>query len=259
MPTERNETDARRSKRARLLVPGFSLRRHLLAFGGLSAAGMATGAWLARSARLADLWIVPFYLLTANIAEYLLHRLPMHLPLWPRALYRGHTLEHHRAFQYDSMEVESWTEMGLVMMPWFSIGLLFLGLGPVVFLVGWTLGPSPAGLLLATGVFSFLFYEGLHALYHFPVPALDRLGLSKNRVFAFLCRHHRHHHRLARMRWVNFNISVPLSDVIFGTLESEAAWQAARQRRVSAQVKEDDEEQADEEVADFPPRIGVSK
>jgi hypothetical protein len=74
----------------------------------------------------------------------------------------------------------------------------------------------------------------LHALYHFPLPVLGRLGLAHSRTFAFLSRHHRHHHRLERMRWVNFNISVPLSDLMFGTRETEAAWQAARERRVSA-------------------------
>jgi len=36
------------------------------------------------------------------------------------------------------------------------------------------------------------------------------------------------------MRWVNFNISVPLSDLMFGTRETEAAWQVARERRTSA-------------------------
>jgi sterol desaturase/sphingolipid hydroxylase (fatty acid hydroxylase superfamily) len=68
------------------------------------------------------------------------------------------------------------------------------------------------------------------------LPVLERLGLLGNPVFAFLYRHHLHHHRLARMRWVNFNISIPLSDCLFGTLETEAAWQTERDRRTRARA-----------------------
>ena len=84
--------------------------------------------WLARSARLTDLWIVPAYLLAANLVEYAVHRLLMHRPLWPRAFYKGHTLGHHRAFHHDSMEIGAWPELELVMMPWFSLLLFFIGL-----------------------------------------------------------------------------------------------------------------------------------
>lgn len=236
MSTEQQDADARRNKRARLLSPRFSLLHHLTAFATLAAAGIATGAWLLRWVQLPDLWIVPAYLLVANVVEYLMHRLLMHRPLWPRALYRGHTLGHHRAFHHQSMEIGAWRELELVMMPWFSIGLFFVALGPLVVLCAWTLGRGAAGLLVLTAVASFVLYEGIHALYHFPVPVLERLGLLGNSVFAFLYRHHRHHHRLARMRWVNFNISMPFSDSLFGTLETEAAWRAERDRRARARV-----------------------
>jgi hypothetical protein len=36
------------------------------------------------------------------------------------------------------------------------------------------------------------------------------------------------------MRWVNFNISMPFSDSLFGTLETEDAWRAERDRRARA-------------------------
>ena len=80
-----------------------------------------------------------------------------------------------------------------------------------------------------------MIYEGMHALYHLPLPVLTRLGLFESRVFRFLYDHHRHHHRLKRMRWVNFNISMPFSDRVFGSQEAEAAWRRERdQRRGSA-------------------------
>jgi len=212
--------------------PGYSLARHVWAFALVATTGTAVATVLARRARAADLWIVPAYLLVANLVEYLMHRLLMHRPLWPRAFYKSHTLGHHRAFHHDSMEVASWRELELVMMPWFTLALFFVGIGPLVALVAWGLGSGAAGLFLLTGVFSFVVYEGLHALYHFPEPVLQRLGFLDSRAFAALYRHHRHHHRLTRMRWVNFNISLPLSDSVFGTLEGEEAWMAEHERRM---------------------------
>jgi len=191
-------------------------------------AATAIGIWLARSARLVDLWIVPGYLLAANVAEYLMHRLLMHRPIWPRAFYRSHTLGHHRAFHHDSMEIETWPELELVIMPWFSLALFFASMAPVVAAVAWALGRGAAGLFLLTGIATFVLYEGMHALYHFPAAALRRLRLADNRVFRFVHDHHIQHHRLKRMRWTNFNISMPLSDACLRTLETEAGWRDSR-------------------------------
>jgi len=229
LPTEQHSDDqARRNKRAGLLTPGFSLARHLLIFGLLVAAGLTAAGWLLRRAHARDVWIVPVYLVIANVVEHFVHRVLMHRPLWPRALYRGHTLGHHRAFHHGSMAIDDWREMELVLMPAFTIGAFFVGIGPVVGLVAWSVGRGAAGFFLLTAIATFLGYEGLHALYHLPTRARERIGLPRNPIFAALERHHRHHHRLARMRWVNFNISMPLSDRLFGTLESERRWLAGR-------------------------------
>lgn len=208
--------------------------RHLAAFGTLSAAAVGLALWLARSARLVDVWIVPAYLLAANLSEYLIHRILMHRPLWPRTLYRNHTLGHHRAFHHDSMEIGSWRELDLVMMPWFSLLLFFASMAPLDLAVASWLGRGAAGLFLLTAVVSFDAYEGMHALYHFPFRVLRRLHLLDRRVFRFLYDHHRHHHRLKRMRWTNFNISMPLSDRCFGTIETEETWRAGRDRRAQS-------------------------
>lgn len=125
------------------------------------------------------------------------------------------------------------------MMPWFTVGIFFAGMTPVALLVARTLGRGTAGLFLLTAVLSFTTYEGMHALYHFPLGLLDRIGLLDNRAFRYLYRHHLQHHRLARMRWVNFNISIPIADRLFGTLETEASWQAERERRMRGRAAAD--------------------
>jgi hypothetical protein len=221
----------RSSRRVRLLTPGFSLRRHLGVFATAALAATGTATWLLGRVRARDLWIVPAYLLVANVVEYGVHRLLMHRPLPLRALYRGHTLGHHRAFHHDSMEIASVRELELVVMPWYTVAFYFTAIGPVVALVVRAFGRGAGGLFLLTGVSTFVLYEGMHALYHLPAATLERLRLDRSRLFGVLYRHHRHHHRLARMRWVNFNISCPLADRLFGTLEDEQTWQWERQRR----------------------------
>lgn len=229
LPSQHHDADARSNRRLRLLTPGFNLAGHFCALGAITLAGSGAGIWLARHAQAEQVWIVPAYILLANVVEYLVHRFLMHRPLWPRPLYRGHTLGHHRAFRHDSMPIETWREIELVMMPWFTIALLFTALTPVVVVVDRTLGSGAAGLLLLTAIVSFITYEGMHTLYHLPVSVLDGVGLSRNRLFQARLRHHQHHHRLARMRWVNFNISLPVCDSLLGTRETEAEWLARRE------------------------------
>ena len=231
LSNEQESANVRAVRRARLQSTGFSLRRHLVVFAVVAGAASTIAIWLAREARASDLWIVPAYVVMANVIEYVMHRLLMHRPMWPRAFYRGHTLGHHRAFHHDSMEVGAWPEMELVMMPWFSLAFFFAAMAPTVAAVARVLGRGAAGLFLLTGAVTFVLYEGMHALYHFPLPALRGLRLLDNRAFRFLYEHHRHHHRLPRMRWTNFNISMPLADRCFGTVETEAEWQAGRQAR----------------------------
>jgi sterol desaturase/sphingolipid hydroxylase (fatty acid hydroxylase superfamily) len=249
LPNEQHPgPDRRSSRRERLLTPGFNLTRHLCLFAAMTAAALAFAAGLARRARAVDLWVIPAYLVLANATEYLMHRLLMHRPLWPRKLYEGHTLCHHRAFHHDSMEIDSWRELDLVMMPWISIAIFFAALAPLALGVAAALGRGAAGLMIATAIATFTAYEGMHALYHLPRRTLGRLGLLRSRLFVFLYRHHRHHHRLSRMRWTNFNISMPLADRLLGTLEGEAAWRAARARRLAATESATPPDRADDDA-----------
>jgi len=231
VPNQQQQHPDGSSRRARLLTAGFSLRRHLAVFVTTALAATGAAVWLLGRVRARDLWIVPAYLLIANVVEYGVHRLLMHRPLPLRALYRGHTLGHHRAFHHDSMAIADARELELVMMPWYTVAFYFSSIGPLVVLVVRAFGRGAGGLFLLTGVSTFVLYEGMHALYHLPAATLGRLRLDRSRLFGVLYRHHRHHHRLARMRWVNFNISCPLADRLFGTLEDEQTWQWERQRR----------------------------
>jgi sterol desaturase/sphingolipid hydroxylase (fatty acid hydroxylase superfamily) len=105
------------------------------------------------------------------------------------------------------------------MMPWYTILGLFGVASPVLIVAGLLRGVGLSGVFLLMAVGYFLTYEILHALYHLPDAALDRAGIGRLRLFRRLQAHHRHHHVLARMSHVNFNVTFPLMDTLFGTRE----------------------------------------
>ena len=211
--------DELRFVRADHIAPGYSPWRHMALTLVLATVLAAVGVALAVRARASDWLLLPGFLVIANFIEWMVHRNPMHRPLRPRIMYRNHAQLHHRAFTDGHMVITKPVELGLIMMPWYTMLGLFLVASPVMVIAGVLRGPGLAGVFLLGAVAYFLCYETLHALYHLPDATLDRGGIGRLRAFRRLQAHHRHHHILGRMAAVNFNVTVPLMDRLFGTLE----------------------------------------
>jgi sterol desaturase/sphingolipid hydroxylase (fatty acid hydroxylase superfamily) len=210
---------AARFVRADHLEPGYVAGRHIaltLTLAGLIAAG---GALMATRARPIDWLVAPAFFIVANFIEWAVHRYPMHHPMTPRILYKNHTLIHHIAFTDRNMPVARSAELGLVMMPWYTMLGLFTVASPVMIVAGVLRGIGLAGVFLLAAVAYFLMYEVLHASYHLPDAVLNRVGVGRLRLFRAAQAHHRHHHVLSRMTNVNFNVTFPLMDRLLGTLE----------------------------------------
>ncbi len=210
---------AARFVRAEHLPAGYSPARHAARTLAIAAAIGAVGALLAARAHPLDWVLAPIFFVVANFIEWMIHRHPMHHPQPPRFMYANHTLLHHLAFTDGNMPVTRPAELGLVMMPWYTMIGLFVLASPIMLLAGFLRGPGLAGVFLLAAVAYFLMYETLHALYHLPDATLDRLGLGRHRLFRRMQAHHAHHHVLGRMAHVNFNVTIPLMDVALGTNE----------------------------------------
>src|SRR5215831_7588212 len=205
--------------RADHIAAGYSPWRHMaltLALALLLATG---GLALAARARASDWMLLPVFLVIANLIEWMVHRNPMHRPLRPRIMYRNHAQLHHLAFTDGHMVIGPTRDLGLIMMPWYTMIGLFVVASPIMVVAGLLRGPGLAGVFLLGAVGYFLCYELLHALYHLPDAVLNRAGVGRMRAFRRLQAHHRHHHILGRMAAVNFNVTFPLMDRLFGTLE----------------------------------------
>jgi sterol desaturase/sphingolipid hydroxylase (fatty acid hydroxylase superfamily) len=208
-----------RFARAEHIAAGYSPWRHMALTLALATALAALGVVLAARARAADWLGLPVFLVIANLIEWMVHRNPMHRPLRPRLLYKNHAQLHHLAFTDANMVIDRTTDLGLIMMPWYTMLGLFAVASPIMAIAGVLRGPGLAGVFLLGAVAYFLCYETLHALYHLPDATLDRAGVGRLRAFRRLQAHHRHHHILGRMAAVNFNVTVPLWDRLLGTLE----------------------------------------
>ena len=117
------------------------------------------------------------------------------------------------------MDIKHPVELGLIMMPWYTMIGLFVVASPVLVVAGLLRGVGLAGVFLLVAVAYFLMYETLHALYHLPAATLDRAGIGRLGAFRRLQAHHAHHHVLGRMARVNFNVTIPLMDRLLGTNE----------------------------------------
>jgi sterol desaturase/sphingolipid hydroxylase (fatty acid hydroxylase superfamily) len=221
---EADRTSARppaelRFVRADHIAAGYSPWRHMALTLVLAILLATIGLALAAHARTTDWLLLPAFLVIANLIEWMVHRHPMHRPLRPRLMYRNHAQLHHLAFTDGQMVIGPTRDLGLIMMPWYTMLGLFGVTSPIMVVAGLLRGPGLAGVFLLGAVGYFLCYELLHALYHLPDATLDRAGIGRLRAFRRLQAHHRHHHILGRMAAVNFNVTFPLWDRLLGTLE----------------------------------------
>jgi hypothetical protein len=212
-------TAADRFVRADHLAAAYSPWRHIALTATIAAGFASLGVALAWRARAVDWVLMPIFFVVANFLEWAVHRFPMHHPLQPRVMYRNHAMLHHIAFTDHNMPVAAPRELGLVMMPWYTMIGLFVIASPVFIAAGFLRGPGLTGVFLIAAVMYFLAYEALHALYHLPLETLARAGLRPGGLFFRLRAHHARHHVLRRMAHANFNVTVPLMDWLLRTRE----------------------------------------
>ncbi|MBI4589998.1 MAG: sterol desaturase family protein [Candidatus Rokubacteria bacterium] len=152
------------------------------------------------------------FFLYANLFEYAFHRWVLHRPsrMLPYS-YEMHALLHHRVFRGDATyHVQRYEDRDLILFQWWQAPLILAVHAPAVWGVQAASGfPLFWGGMTALAVYYGL-YESLHWCMHNPTGR----WIERTRVFHYLDAHHRLHHRLWRL---NFNVVLPIGDLVFGT------------------------------------------
>jgi len=149
----------------------------------------------------------------ASTFEWLLHRFVMHRPfLKMRYAYEKHALTHHRIFRSDeTYHLSRAEDKHTIPMKWWNAPVLIaIAVFPSIILsilfAWWIWIPSFVVFTLY-----YVAYEYMHWCMHLPRKrAVERTG-----IFFRLNGHHLLHHRFMGK---NFNVVLPLADLMFGTL-----------------------------------------
>ncbi len=212
--TQASREDLRRdllSRIPRWYSPGLHLA--IPAVTGLAIVALAVGR--IHDLRAWQLALVPLFVVFGNAVEWHAHRDLLHRRTWPlEVLYVRHTPQHHAIYVSDDMYIRRWRELRFVLLPAWGVAGLVAVTSPIT-AAFWLAGqPSLAALWVVTVVLDILTYEWLHLAYHMPADGLvGRLALTR-----WLRRHHqRHHHPPLMQRW-NFNVTLPLWDLVRGTV-----------------------------------------
>lgn len=154
-------------------------------------------------------------LVYASFLEWFVHKYGMHTNKISKWAFDRHAIQHHstrRSFKSFYIPLEDKATYDITESS--AVPLLWLAHLPLYLLIGkyWNV---PAGVGTATGgAVYILAYELLHFYIHAP----KNHWFQRTRLFRFYCEYHRLHHHRARR---NYNIVLPLADLIFGTLSME--------------------------------------
>lgn len=177
-------------------------------------------------------WLtVPITWLATNANEWRIHRDLLHRRSWiAPVLYDRHTPEHHVIYVTDDMAIRDPREFHLVLIPAYGLFLIFATIVPLALALAWIASANVALLYVATAMAYATSYEWLHLSYHLPEDGrIGRLGVVRR-----LRRHHSIHHDPRLMQRWNFNVTIPLWDLVMGTSvrdrDDALALEAARSR-----------------------------
>ena len=161
--------------------------------------------------------LLPAYFLFTNWLEYLLHRFPMHRKTPGMEIVYEHVTIHHNFYANEHFYFEEPRDIYAAILPWYIFIGLTLVIGAVSGLIYFFFGLSN-GLFFALVAYSYyLLYEILHFSYHTPAD-----GWVKQLPFiGSLAQRHVVHHRTNAMAHYNFNITFPIFDRVYGTLDKE--------------------------------------
>jgi hypothetical protein len=193
---------------------------HLGATTGIGLAVLALALYELHGVRPLELLVIPVVFLVANGFEWRVHKDVLHRRLWPvEVIYQRHTPEHHAVYMTNDMAMRSTREFRLVLMPAMGILGIVLAATPIAFGIRLLLGANCGWLFLVTSALYMVLYEVSHLSYHLP----ETTWVGRRPLVKWLREHHARHHDPRLMQKWNFNVTIPLFDLVHGTIAPKSA------------------------------------
>jgi hypothetical protein len=204
---------------------------HLAGTLGIGVVTLILAAPRLDAPRAFDFLTLPVAVVFSNLVEWFAHRHLMHHRRRPfSVLFDRHTPEHHRIYTDESMAIESARELRLVLIPAAGVlGIVLLAV-PAALVVGALANANAGWLFLMTSAVYVVGYELSHLAYHLPESSI----VYRLPLLAALREHHARHHVPELMQKVNFNVTLPLGDLLFRTIASAKLVAAIRSRRTES-------------------------
>jgi sterol desaturase/sphingolipid hydroxylase (fatty acid hydroxylase superfamily) len=226
MPDSRalREREALRADWVSRIPPWYNPWVHLLVTTSLGVGFSALAVAQIHGLRPLQLLVVPAVWVFSNAIEWRAHRDLLHkLEPWAKPLYVQHTLQHHRLYFTEDMEIRDSKELRMVLMPSFGMVLILLTTLPLAAALWSAGGHNLAALFIVTSQLYVVSYEWLHMSYHLP----RRGFIGRRWLVRKLGRHHAIHHAPERMNRWNMNVNFPFWDWVRGSIYRGEAPQAS--------------------------------
>lgn len=208
---------------------------HLAVTTGTGIAALVGGALSLRAVALSELVVVPTVFVVSNLAEWHIHKRLLHRRWKPMAvLYDQHTPMHHRIYRYGDMEIRSWRELRLVLIPAMGVVGVVVAAAPAAALAGWLFSPNVGWLFLMTAAGYVVGYELSHLAYHLPEDGF----IGRRWLVRVMREHHALHHDPQLMQRWNFNVTLPLGDWLFRSIAPADLVREARARAERARASD---------------------
>src|SRR4051794_16069536 len=162
----------------------------------------------------------------ASFFEWLLHRFVMHKRIrlfeYP---FKSHTLVHHHIFKSDhTYHLKKEADKHTIPMAWWN-GPVLIAVCQLPFLIAAVF--SRKWGLLCGGAVAFTVYYAVYEYMHWCMHLPKWRSLERSSIFFRLNGHHLLHHRYMHK---NFNVVLPLADLLLGTLLLRARTHFAQAR-----------------------------
>jgi hypothetical protein len=200
---------------------------HLAGTVGVGVVSLALAIINVEQLKWAELLTIPLVFVLSNFIEWYVHKNVMHRRVWPMTvLYDRHTPEHHRVFRYADMAIRSPRELRMVLIPAMGVLGIVLMQAPGALLSGLLISSNVGWLFLLSSALYVVSYELTHLCYHLPENSLIyRLSFMRK-----LREHHARHHEPALMQNWNFNVTIPLADLVFKSIAPQELVERAQRR-----------------------------